>query len=81
MTDVAVSDPEVAVIVAVPSSPAVTSPADDTVATAASDVSQVTVAPLIVSPFASLTVAVNATVAPTEDKVLVLGDTSTVDII
>ncbi len=80
MADVAVSDPEVAVMVAVPSATAVTSPVDDnTVATAASDVSQVTVAPLIVSPFASLTVAVNATVSPTEDKVLVLGDTSMVD--
>jgi hypothetical protein len=80
MTDVAVSDPEVAVMVAVPSATAVTSPVDDnTVATAASDVAQVTVAPLIVSPFASFTVAVNATVSPTEDKVLALGDTSMVD--
>jgi hypothetical protein len=66
-------------MVAVPSATAVTSPADDTVATEASDVSQVTVAPLIAVPPASFTVAVNATVSPTEDKVLVLGDTSMVD--
>jgi hypothetical protein len=66
-------------MVAVPSATAVTSPADDTVATAASDVSHTTVAPLIAVPPASFTVAVNATVAPSKDKVLVLGDTSMVD--
>ncbi len=76
---VALSDPLIAVMVAVPAATAVTSPADDTVATAASDVSQVTVAPLIAVPPASFTVAVNATVAPSKVKVLVLGDTSMVD--
>ena len=59
MADVALSDPEVAVMVAVPSATAVTSPAVDTVATEVSDVAHVTVAPLIVSPFASVTVAVS----------------------
>ena len=55
----AVSDPLVAVIVAVPSATEVTRPVDDTVATAASDIVHVTVAPLIVSPFASVMVAVS----------------------
>ena len=52
-------DPEVAVIVAVPFATDVTRPADDTVATEASDVAHVTVAPLTVSPFASVTVTVS----------------------
>jgi hypothetical protein len=51
---------------------------DDTVATAASDVAHVTVAPEIAVPPASFTVALNTTVAR-EDKVRVLGDTSMVD--
>tara|TARA_B100001750_G_C15046953_1_gene369446 strand:- start:113 stop:298 length:186 start_codon:yes stop_codon:yes gene_type:complete len=58
-TAVAFSDPLVAVIVAVPLETAVTRPLPDTVATAASDVAQVTVTPLTVSPFASVTVAVS----------------------
>ena len=56
---VVVSDPLVAVIVVDPSATEVTSPVDDTVATAVSDVAHVTVAPLTVSPFASVTVAVS----------------------
>ena len=56
---VAVSDPLVAVIVAVPSATEVTRPVEDTVATAASDVAHVTVAPPTVSPFASVTVVVS----------------------
>ena len=43
------------------------------------DVAQVTVAPLIVLPTASFTVAVRVTVSPTDVKVLVLGDTVTVE--
>jgi len=77
--DVALADPDVAVIVAVPLATAVTSPADDTVAIVVSEVDQVAVAPGIAVPPASFTVAVNVTVSPTEDRVLVLGDTSTAD--
>ena len=55
---VMLADPDVAVIVAVPVATGLTSPAYDTVATAAADVLHVTVAPLIVAPFWSLTVAV-----------------------
>ena len=56
---VAVGDRDVAVIVAVPSATELTRPVEETVATAASDVAPVAVAPLIVSPFASVTVAVS----------------------
>jgi hypothetical protein len=47
------------VIVAVPFATAVTSPADETVATDELDVAHVTVGLGIVSPFASVTVAVS----------------------
>ena len=66
-------------IVAVPLPTAVTSPADDTVAIVVSEVDQVAVAPEISVPPASFTVAVNVTVSPTEVRVSVLGDTSTLD--
>ena len=66
-------------IVAEPSATAVTSPADDTVATAAADVAHVTVAPLIVAPFWSLTVAVSFLVSPKEAK-LRLVDESMIDV-
>ena len=56
---VALSDPLVAVIVAVPSATEVTRPVDDNVATEVSDVAHVTVGLGIVSPFASVTVAVS----------------------
>ena len=56
---VPLTEPDVAVIVADPAATPVTSPADDTVATAASDELHVTLAPLIVAPFWSLTVAVS----------------------
>ena len=56
-------------IVAVPSAIAVTSPADETVATDELDVVHVTVAPEIVVPPASLTVAVSVSVSATETKV------------
>jgi hypothetical protein len=56
------------VIVAVPFATAVTSPADDTVATAASDVAHVTVALAIVTPFWSLTVADSWDVSPSKAK-------------
>ncbi len=51
------ADPEVAVIVAVPSATEVTRPEEDTVATDADDELHVTEAPLIVAPVWSLTVA------------------------
>ena len=73
------AEPEVAVTVAVPSATAVTSPADETVATDAADVVHVTVAPDITVPPASFTVALSVTVSPTNSKVLVLGESSTVD--
>ena len=66
---VALTDPLVAVIVAEPSATEVTRPVDDTVATAASDVTQVTVALAIVAPFWFLTVAVSWVVAASEAKV------------
>ena len=56
---VALSEPEVTVIVAVPFATEVTRPAEETVATASSDVAHDTVAPEIVDPAAFLTVAVS----------------------
>ena len=58
-----------AVIVADPVATAVTSPADETVAIDAADVVQVTVAPGMAVPPASLTVAVSVSVSATETKV------------
>ena len=76
---VPLTEPDVAVIVALPSATEVTSPADDTVATDELDVVHVTDAPDMVFPTASFTVAVSVTVSPTEVKVLVLGETVTVE--
>ena len=56
---VPLADPDVAVIVAEPSATEVTRPEEETVATDAADVAHVTLAPLIVAPFWSLTVAVS----------------------
>ena len=55
---VALASPDVAVTVAVPSATEVTNPVEDTV-TAGPVALHVTVAPLIVAPFWSLTVAVS----------------------
>ena len=66
-------------IVAEPAAIPVTRPADETVATDEFDVPHETVAPLIVLPTASLTVAVRVTVSPTDVKVLVFGDSVTVE--
>ena len=71
---VPLSDPDVAVIVAVPSATEVTRPVEDTVATDADDELQVTLAPLIVAPFWSLTVAVSCCVAPKDEKLKVVAD-------
>jgi hypothetical protein len=69
----------VAVIVAVPFATEVTNPADDTVATAASDVAHVTVAPEITVPAASVTVGVSVAVAPIDASDRLVGDSVTED--
>jgi len=48
---VPLAEPDMAVIVAVPSATEVTKPDDETVATDKADVAQETLAPLIVAPF------------------------------
>ena len=75
MTDtVPLADPDVAVTVAVPPATDVTSPADETVATDAADVVHDTLAPLIVAPFWSLTVAVSWEVSPNEAKLRLVAE-------
>jgi hypothetical protein len=74
---VVLAEPEVAVIVAEPFATEATSPADDTVATAVSDVAHVTVAPDMVFPTASFTVAVIVAVSPTDAKLRLVGDSVT----
>ena len=78
---VALADPEVAVIVAVPSATAVTTAArtvaDETVATAASDVAHVTVGFEITVPPASLTVATRVAPSPIDVKLRLVGDSVT----
>ena len=69
-----VSDPFVAVIVAVPSAIEVTKPVAETVATAEADVAHVTVALAIVAPFWSLTVADSWDASPSEAKLNVVAD-------
>ena len=66
-------------IVAVPSAIAVTSPADETVATDELDVAHVTVAPEIVVPPASFTVAVSVAVSANEENDRLVGDSVTED--
>ena len=73
---VAVADPDVAVIVALPLATAVTRPAVDTVATDEFDVAQATDAPDIVVPSWSLTVAVSWDVAPADERVTLVEDSS-----
>jgi hypothetical protein len=76
---VALAAPEVAVIVAVPLLIAVTSPAAETVAMSVSDEPHVTVAPEIVDPPASFTVAVSVVVSANEAKLRLVGDRVTED--
>jgi hypothetical protein len=71
------AEPDVAVIVAVPSATEVTNPADDTVATAASDVAHVTVAPEIVAPSVSVTVGTTVAVSPTDANDRLVGASAT----
>jgi hypothetical protein len=75
---VALADPDVAVMVAVPSATAVTNPAAETVAIKAEDVAQVTSAPEITVPPASLTVAMRVAVSPSDWKAKEFGDSSTI---
>ena len=78
MTDaVSVAEPEVPVIVALPSAIEVTKPTDDTVAIPVSDEVQVTVAPDITLPTASLTVAVKVAVSANEANERLVGDSVT----
>ena len=67
-------EPETARTEPVPLPTEVTSPEDETVATAASVVAHVTLAPLIVAPFWSLTVADNCCVAPKDEKLKEVAD-------
>ena len=68
------ADPDVAVMVAVPSATAVTRPAAETVATDELDVAHVTVAPEMMLPAASLTVATRVAPSPIELKVRLVGE-------
>ena len=71
---VPLADPDVAVMVAVPSETAVTSPADETVATDELDVAHVTVGFEITVPPASLTVATRVAPSPIDVKLTLVGD-------
>ena len=71
---VPLADPDVAVMVAVPSATAVTRPADETVATEVSDVAHVTVGFEITVPPASLTVATRVAPSPIDVKLRFVGD-------
>ena len=75
---VAVAEPEVAVIVAVPFALAVTSPSADTVAIVVSDVAHVTVGLAITVPSVFLTVATSVAVSPIDAKLNELEDSSSV---
>ena len=74
---VPLTDPDVAVMVAVPLPTAVTRPAEETVAIDASDAAQVTVAPEITVPPASVTVAARVVVSPIDVKLRLVGDSVT----
>ena len=71
------ADPDVAVIVAVPSATDVTEPVDEIVATVSSRDAHVTVAPDILLPAASFTVATSVAVSANEAKLTVAGDSVT----
>ena len=62
-----------------PFATAVTRPADDTVATAASDVAHVTVGLTIVLSFASFTVATSDAVSANEAKLRLVGESVMLD--
>ena len=75
---VAVAEPEVTVIVAVPFATAVTSPAAETVAIVVSDIAHVTVGLGITVPSEFLTVATSVSVSPIDAKLNALEDNSSV---
>jgi hypothetical protein len=70
----ALAEPEVAVMVAVPSATEVTNPVEDTVATEAADVAHEILAPPMAAPFWSLTVAESCCVAPKDEKLRFVAD-------
>ena len=76
---VALTDPEVTVIVAVPLPTAVTKPPDETVAMSVSDELHVTAAPGIVAPRESVTVGVSVAVAPIDPSDRLAGERVTED--
>ncbi len=69
----ALTEPEVAMIVAVPFKTPVTNPAAETVATVVSDDDHVTVGLAIVLSFASFTRAVSVAVSPNDARIRVVG--------
>ena len=71
---VALAEPDVAVIVALPSATEVTMPDPDTVATDALDVVQLTVGFEITVPLSSFTVTVSVDVAPSDENERLVGD-------
>ena len=73
----AVAEPDVAVIVAVPSATEVTRPSVDTLATVVSDEVQVRIGPEILCPPASFASAVSRVVSPSEVKLRTVSDNST----
>ena len=73
------TEPLVAVIIAVPFATEVTSPADETVVIDELDVVQVTVAPDIRDPAASFTVAASVAVSANEANDRLVGDSVTED--
>ena len=76
---VLVAEPDVAVMMALPSATEVTSPAEDTVAALELELDQVTVAPDMVPPPLSFTVGTNVTVSPTDVNVFDVGKSVTLD--
>ena len=70
---VPLADPDVAVMVAVPSVTAVTRPADETVATDELDVAHVMIGFEIVFPVASITVATRVAPSPADVKLRLVG--------
>ena len=75
---VPVAEPEVPVIVALPSVTEVTNPADETVATELLEDDHVTAVPVITVPPASFTVALTVAVSPIVEKAREVGETSRV---
>jgi hypothetical protein len=76
---VPLTDPDVAVIVAVPLATEVMSPAEDTVAALVFDELQVTVAPDMAVPPESFTVGVTVAVSPKAVNVFDVGERVTLD--